>query len=45
MHHPKLKLFDIIAVRFNDEQILTTLTRKGNFLQILIIYKNIFYAI
>lgn len=40
MHHSKLKLFDIIAVRFEDEQILTTLTRKGIFTNL--IYLNIF---
>lgn len=34
-HHPKLKLYDIVAVRFDDEQILMTLQRKGDFVDII----------
>lgn len=34
-HHPKLKLYDVVAVRFDDEQILMTLQRKGDFVDII----------
>lgn len=35
MHHPQLKNYDVIAVRPADEQILQTLSRKGDFVDII----------
>ncbi|KAI1722252.1 RNase P subunit p30 domain-containing protein [Ditylenchus destructor] len=41
MHHPKLKLYDVVAVRFEDEQILMTLMRKGEFIDLISIDADI----
>ncbi|MCP9265124.1 Ribonuclease P protein subunit p30 [Dirofilaria immitis] len=35
MHHPQLKKYDLIAVRPSDDQILQTLSRKGEFVDII----------
>lgn len=35
MHHPQLKKYDVIAVRVADEKILQTLSRKGDFIDII----------
>lgn len=35
MHHQKLKLYDIIAIRVEDEEFLTTFSTKGDFLDII----------
>ncbi|KAH7715549.1 Protein H35B03.2 a [Aphelenchoides avenae] len=35
LHHPKLRLYDIVAVRCPDEQIMSTLSRKGDFIDIV----------
>lgn len=34
-HHSKLKLFDILALRILDEQLLLTLQRKGDFVDLI----------
>ncbi len=33
--HPKLRLYDVIAIRIDDEQFLSTLHRKGEFVDII----------
>ncbi|VDN92837.1 unnamed protein product [Brugia pahangi] len=35
MHHPQLKKYDLIAVRPSDDQILQTLSKKGDFVDII----------
>uniref|UniRef100_A0A915DVU6 Ribonuclease P protein subunit p30 n=1 Tax=Ditylenchus dipsaci TaxID=166011 RepID=A0A915DVU6_9BILA len=35
LHHAKLKLYDLVAVRFDDEQILMTLQRKGHLIDLI----------
>jgi len=34
-HHPKLRLYDVVAVRIEDEQFLDTISRKGDFIDII----------
>jgi RNase P/RNase MRP subunit p30 len=34
-HHPKRELYDIIAIRCPDEQMLGTMSRKGEFFDII----------
>ncbi|TKR82652.1 hypothetical protein L596_016342 [Steinernema carpocapsae] len=35
-HHETVRQYDILAVRIDDEQILSTLTRKGDFVDIIV---------
>uniref|UniRef100_A0A915PDP3 NudC domain-containing protein 1 n=1 Tax=Setaria digitata TaxID=48799 RepID=A0A915PDP3_9BILA len=35
MHHPQVKKYDLIAVRPSDEQILQTISKKGDFVDII----------
>lgn len=41
MHHSKLRLYDLCAVRFEDESILTTLQRKGEFIDLISVEADI----
>ena len=35
MNHPKIKLFDLVAIRISDPEYLTTLARKGDIVDIV----------
>lgn len=40
MHHPQVRKYDILAIRTTGEQTLQTLSRKGDFVDIVTFHQN-----